>query len=361
MDRDTLLLAACMACAGNSLELARWLAEPFHSASDLVSPARARRARVRSETVAAFTAHLAQPSLPRQRHQLHQDGWHMLAKGDAQWPTLLDTLHDAPVMLFVRGNPGLLDTAQLAMVGARHASTEGLDNARRFARLLAQAGFTITSGLALGIDAAAHRGATESGRTLAVLGNGPGPCYPARNRELAERIVAGGGALMTEFPPGLGPHKAFFPQRNRLISGLSLATIVIEAAEHSGSLITARTAIRQGREVFAIPGSIHNPLSKGCHRLLRDGANWLETVQDILDAFPGLHAIAQSTPDPTAAPHPLLHHFISGPNSIDQLQQRSGIPITELARTLAELELSGQIQRTPGGYARRHGQAAELS
>src|SRR5690606_12206415 len=167
---------------------------------------------------------------------------------------------------------------QLAMVGARHASVEGIDNARRFARTLARAGFVITSGLALGIDRAAHEGALRGCTTIAVLGHGPGPCYLKRNQALAAETVAGSGALVTEFQPHCEPRREYFPQRNRLISGLSLATIVVEAAEHSGSLITARCAARQGREVFAIPGSIHNPLSKGCHRLLRDGANWLESV-----------------------------------------------------------------------------------
>ena len=248
----------------------------------------------------------------------------MLQPDDNAWPDLLRQIDDAPALLFVHGDPALLSRPQLAMVGARHASTEGLDNARRFARTLASAGFTITSGLALGI-------------------------------ELAKQIINNGGALITEFPPGLPPRPQFFPQRNRLISGLSLATIVVEAAERSGSLITARLAAAQGREVFAIPGSIHNPLSKGCHRLLRDGANWLESVADLLAVFGCLTHVAESAQATTAdAAHPLLQYFVSGPNSIDQLQLRSAISISELTRLLSDLELSGDIRRVPGGYARCH-------
>lgn len=360
MDRETLLLSACLACGGNSTELQRWLAEPLSSANDLLSPARQRRARIRPQSAAALNEILATGEGARGLQQLHINGWQMLEPGADSWPDLLRQIDDAPALLFLRGDPALLSQPQLAMVGARHASTEGLDNARRFARTLASAGFTITSGLALGVDRAAHEGALQGGKTLAVLGHGPGPCYPPRNQALAEQIVSKGGALLTEFPPGLPPRPQFFPQRNRLISGLSLATIVVEAAERSGSLITARLAATQGREVFAIPGSIHNPLSKGCHRLLRDGANWLESVADVLAVFSSLTHVAESTLPTAAARHPLLKHFVSGPNSIDQLQLRSAIDISELSRLLSQLELSGDIRRVPGGYARCHDQQ-ELS
>jgi len=362
MDRETLLLSACLACAGNSTELQRWLAEPFCSANDLLSPARQRRARIRPQPAAALSEIINNGEGERRLQQLRRDGWQMLEPDSDLWPDLLRQIDDAPPVLFVRGDPMLLSRPQLAMVGARHASTEGLDNARRFARTLASAGFTITSGLALGVDRAAHEGALQGGTTVAVLGHGPGPCYPPRNQALAEQVVNQSGALLTEFPPGLPPRASFFPQRNRLISGLSLATIVVEAAERSGSLITARLAAAQGREVFAIPGSIHNPLSKGCHRLLRDGANWLESVQDVLAVFSSLTSVAESTL-PTGArssTHPLLQYFVSGPNSIDQLQLRSAIDISELSRQLSQLELSGDIRRVPGGYARCHDQP-ELS
>ncbi|MCC1496229.1 DNA-processing protein DprA [Alcanivorax sp. 1008] len=359
MDRDTLVLSACLACAGSSNELARWLSEPAANINDLLSPARRRRARIREQTSQRLVKLLKCGEPQRVRGQLEQDGWQILTAASSEWPPLLVDIDAAPALLFVRGNAQLLGRPQLAMVGARHASAEGLDNARRFARVLAGAGFTITSGLALGIDRAAHEGALQAGTTIAVLGHGPGPCYPPRNRPLAEQIIHGSGTLVTEFPPGLAPRKEFFPQRNRLISGLSLATIVVEAAEHSGSLITARLALQQGREVFAIPGSIHNPLSKGCHRLLRDGANWLESLHDVQAVFSSLTSLAESTSERSGCGHsrhtdPLLRHFITGPNSIDQLHQRSGIAIQDLTSKLSSLEISGHIQRVAGGYCRRY-------
>lgn len=361
MDRDTLMLTACLACGGNSNELARWLSEPLTNRDDLLSPARQRRARIREQTTQRLLELLRSDQPQQVDAQLKQDGWQILTRASPFWPLLLNDISDAPALLFVRGNAALVAAPQLAMVGARHASTEGLDNARRFGHVLAATGFAITSGLALGIDRAAHEGALQGGATLAVLGHGPGPCYPARNRPLAERIVDQGGTLITEFPPGMGPRREFFPQRNRLISGLSLATIVVEAAEHSGSLITARLALQQGREVFAIPGSIHNPFSKGCHRLLREGANWLESLADIQAVFSSLTFLAESTESaqqqgdsPDAKSEPLLKYFISGANSIDQLHQRSGMTIHELSQTLTSLEINGHIQRVAGGYSRRY-------
>jgi len=363
MDSDTVLLAASLACGGNSDELRRWLHQQPADPNILLHPQHLATRRIRRQSAEQLAEWLDGSRLETTRHQLHDAGWRWLAPAHDHWPALLNDIDDAPGVLFVRGNSTLLNSPQLAIVGARHASTEGLDNARRFARALATSGFTITSGLALGIDGAAHRGALQGGNTVAVLGHGPGRCYPPRHRPLAEQIVDNHGLLVTEFPPGLTPRREFFPQRNRLISGLSLATIVIEAAEHSGSLITARLASQQGREVFAVPGSIHNPLSKGCHRLLRDGANWLESEADILSAFSSLTALARSTTtadttgstdDPPPTAHPLLRFFISGANSMDQLQEKSGLPVHVLAQQLSELELDGNIVRVAGGYARRH-------
>ncbi len=292
---------------------------------------------------------------------LREQGWSLLALGDPDYPPLLAELPDAPGVLFVRGDSSCLCSPQLALVGARGASPEGLGHARRFARKLAGAGFVITSGLARGVDAAAHEGALETGRSLAVLPGGPDRVYPASHAGLAERLVAAGGALVTEFPPGIRPLRASFPQRNRIISGLSLGTIVVEAALRSGSLITARLAAEQGREVFAVPGSLNNPMSRGCHRLLRDGANWLESLEDIQQVFPALTLMAEGAADrDTAAEdtadappdrHPLLAHFVSGVNTPDQLAERSGLPAAELAGTLTELELDGRIVRIPGGYS----------
>lgn len=285
---------------------------------------------------------------------LSEQGWQWLALGDDGYPSLLADLPDAPGVLAVRGDPAALSHPQLALVGARRASPDGLDNAYRFARSLAAAGFVITSGLALGVDGAAHQGAlAAAGTTVAVLGCGPDRLYPPRHHKLAAAIVEGGGALVSEFGPGAAPRREYFPLRNRVISGLSLATIVVEAALRSGSLITARTALEQDREVFAIPGSIHNPLSKGCHRLLRDGANWLESVEDVLHAFGDFRRVIEHSPALSDQPA-LLRHFGNGVNRLDDLSQRSGLNIAELTEQLAELELEGHIQRVTGGYAVRH-------
>lgn len=299
---------------------------------------------------------------------LQKQQWQMIALGDPDYPPLLANISDAPGVLFVRGSLTVLQTPQLAMVGARGASAEGLGNAGRFAAQLAQAGFTITSGLANGIDGAAHRGALQTGRTLAVMATGPERFYPASHQRLAEQIVENGGALVTEFPPGIRGHKRHFPQRNRIITGMSLATLVIEAVERSGSLISARLAGEQGREVFAMPGSVNNTFSRGCHQLLREGANWLETPDDVLSILPGLqhlvaavdgdlqddcltHQTAKNTSEDTPPAHPLLTHFTSGINTLDDLSQRSGLAAAELTTLLTTLEIDGQIIRNAGGYA----------
>ncbi len=284
------------------------------------------------------------------------EGWRLIAFGDADYPPLLATLPDAPGMLFVQGDTELLQAPQLALVGARGASPDGLRSARQLGSDLAAMGFVVTSGLALGIDAAAHEGALHSGRTLAVMASGPDTLYPARHKALARRIVAGGGALVTEYPPGVPPARAHFPLRNRIISGLSLGTVVVEAALRSGSLITARLAAEQGRAVFAVPGSVHNPLSRGCHQLLRDGALWLESIDDVLAEFGQFATLAAGVAGEPAGPAPrtegLLAHFGSGVNNLDELLARSGLPVAELSSQLAQLEIDGVVVRLAGGYAR---------
>lgn len=209
----------------------------------------------------------------------------ILTLEDARYPELLRSLAAAPPLLFVRGDAELLHWPQLALVGSRRPSAGGRDSAARFSARLAAAGLVITSGLAKGIDAVAHSAAIDShGATLAVTGTGPDRHYPPETRALAERIIDRGGAIVTEFPSGTGPRRQHFPRRNRLISGLSLGTLVIEAGIRSGSLITAAQALEQGREVFALPGSIHHPLARGCHALIKTGrARLVETVEDILE------------------------------------------------------------------------------
>ncbi len=259
-----------------------------------------------------FTSGTAHPSLsPASSAWLKDPDWdlvdqdlrwlegpdnHLLTLGHPDYPTLLAELPDAPPLLFVHGDPGVLSLPQLAIVGSRNPTPGGESTARDFARHLAAAGVTVTSGLALGVDGAAHEGALDAeGVTVAVMGTGLDRVYPARHRDLAHRIAVR-GALVSEFAPGTPPKGDHFPRRNRIISGLSLGTLVVEAALRSGSLITARLASEQGREVFAIPGSIHNPLARGCHALIRQGAKLVETGQDILDELgPLAGLLAQTT------------------------------------------------------------------
>ncbi|MFZ1344829.1 DNA-processing protein DprA [Thiothrix eikelboomii] len=226
---------------------------------------------------------------------------HILVPEDPRYPKLLRDLKAAPPILFVAGQPELLNEPQLAMVGSRTPTTYGKENAQAFAQYLAKHGITVTSGLALGIDAVSHQGALEAGgTTIAVIATGLDIIYPAKNRSLAERIVEH-GAIVSEFPIGVKPQAQNFPRRNRIISGLSLGSLVVEAALQSGSLVTAQHALEQGREVFAIPGSIHSPLAHGCHRLIRQGAKLVETAADILEELtPQLHAYLGSTALPTA-------------------------------------------------------------
>jgi DNA processing protein len=319
---------------------------------------------------AADAAWLARPDatvLDADRRWMESAGVQLVGCDSAQYPPLLRLIATAPVALYVRGNADVLLSAQLAIVGSRNPTAGGARTASEFAEYLARGGLTITSGLALGIDAAAHEGALKGGgRTVAVLGCGLDEIYPPENGALAARIVAGGGALVSEFPPGTAPRRENFPRRNRLISGLSLGTLVVEAARASGSLITARLASEQGREVFAIPGSIHNPLARGCHQLLRAGAKLVETADDVLSELKipfTKQDITESTPATEkggpGAPgldkdyEILLDALGFEPQSIDVLVDRTGLPSPHLASMLLILELEGRVGLHPGGrYAR---------
>ncbi|MFC5696130.1 DNA-processing protein DprA [Pseudomonas sp. GCM10022186] len=289
---------------------------------------------------------------------LERPGHRLLCWDDPAYPALLAELANAPPLLFVAGDVALLERPQLAMVGSRRASAAGLDTARAFARSLAGGGFVITSGLALGIDGAAHLGALESGgATVAVLGTGLERLYPNRHRGLAARIVEAGGALVSELPLDCPPHPANFPRRNRIISGLSLGVLVVEASPSSGSLITARLAAEQGREVYAIPGSIHHPGARGCHQLIREGATLVETVEDILEALRGWQAVA---PGPRAeaveqVDHPLLELLRAAPYSSEALAVASGWELPRLLAELTDLELEGHIAREAGCWVHRRG------
>ncbi|TAN46995.1 MAG: DNA-protecting protein DprA [Methylococcaceae bacterium] len=287
---------------------------------------------------------------------LEAEGCHAITLADALYPPLLKQIHDPPAVLFVRGDPAVLSLPQLAVVGSRNPTPPGEQTALDFSAALGRAGFVITSGMALGIDAAGHRGALAGGgNTVAVVGTGLDRVYPARHRRLAHDI-AEHGALVTEFLPGTPVLPGNFPRRNRLISGLSLGVLVVEAAAQSGSLITARLALEQGREVFAIPGSIHNPLAKGCNALIRQGAKLVETVEDILEelgAYAGPALSGENPPsgalEPSAEHLRLLKFVAYEPTTVDTLVAASGETPEVVASTLLLLELSGHIASAAGG------------
>jgi DNA processing protein len=348
------------------------LARVIGLASARDEPARAWLQQPDEARLAADMAWLAEPA-----HRL-------LRCTDTDFPPQLDNIPQPPAALFVVGNAELLLHPQVAIVGARSASSGGLAHARAFAQGLAQAGFAITSGMADGIDGAAHRAALDAGAlTLAVVGTGPDRVYPRKHHALA-RQIAEQGALVSEFPPGTAARADHFPRRNRLISGLSLGTLVIEAGLQSGSLITARLAAEQGREVFALPGSIHNPLSRGCHRLIRDGARLVETVDEIIGTLaPAARMLGSelaarlAAGDPETQPSPAADQSAgrrSGatssidkdpeyrslwaelgyePTTLDELVQRTGQSAAIVSSMLLMLELEAQVEHLPGNRYQR--------
>ncbi|MGC5701640.1 DNA-processing protein DprA [Pseudomonas sp. NFXW11] len=280
---------------------------------------------------------------------------HLLMWDQPGYPPLLAQLDDAPPLLFVAGDPKILELPQLALVGSRRASPPGLDTARAFSRSLAGAGFVITSGLALGIDGAAHQAALDvGGRTVGVLGSGLENIYPQRHRSLARAMIERGSAVVSEFPLGCSPRPDHFPRRNRIISGLSLGVLVVEASVASGSLITARLAAQQGREVYAIPGSIHHPGARGCHQLIRDGALLVESVQQILETLSGWQNLPPSpAPSPEPIAHPLLALLHAAPHSSEGLALASGWSLPQVLAALTELEIEGRAQRENGRWFAR--------
>ena len=294
----------------------------------------------------------------------------LLTLVDADYPSLLAETASPPLALFIEGNGALLCHPQIAVVGSRHPTHAGREHAYAFATGLARAGLTITSGMAEGVDAQAHRAALDAGApTIAVIGTGPDLVYPARHRQLAAEIALH-GAIVSEFPPGTAAKREHFPRRNRIVAGLSLATLVIEAAVQSGALISARMAADAGREVLALPGSIHNPLAKGCHALIRQGATLVETVEDILEALRGPvaalgarlrsdEALLSATPTTDIGSVPgdpdhvrVLAALGHDPCTIDRLAERTGLTIPTLSSILLVMELEGRVRAEHGRYQR---------
>jgi len=337
------------------------LLELFGSVDAIVEQPRSRLAEagLADEKCAAITTP-DEAALATALTWLENDRHNIVAWGDDAYPEIYTQIPAPPLLLYVNGDVAALQLPALAIIGSRNPTQGGVRNAHSFSKHLAGQGFAIVSGLAQGIDAAAHQGALEAGgKTIAFLGTGIDRVYPAANRELAHAIATH-GALVSEYPLGAPPERWHFPERNRLISGLSLGTLVVEAARRSGSLITARLAAEQGREVFALPGSIHNPLARGCHELLRQGAKLVETAGDILaelrplaghmlaaaDTAPAEQDTGASPDDDYAELRKYLGH---DPISIDDLEKQSGLTIDQLSSMLLILELHGEVESLSGG------------
>lgn len=315
-----------------------------------------------------FLAQRNRLALERDRAWMESSGCALLPLGHPDYPPLLAAIDDPPAVLFVLGDPKALSLPQLALVGSRNPTPAGIEHAADFAGALARLGIAVTSGLAVGIDAAGHRAALEAGgSTVAVAGNGLDRVYPAANAALAKAII-GRGAIVSEFPPGAPPLKSHFPRRNRLISGLSLGVLVVEAALKSGSLITARLAAEQGRDVFALPGSVDNPLARGCHRLIRDGAKLVESVADIVPELAPMFAAAGLCPETSdvrntnarssAVPGEgkeklVLRALGHDPATPDMLVERTGLTPEEVSSILLALEMDGYVLSVPGGFYSR--------
>ncbi|MFG6179290.1 DNA-processing protein DprA [Halomonas sp. THAF12] len=292
-------------------------------------------------------------------------GRHLLHPHHPDWPALLAQIPDPPPVLWAWGDLTALAPPRLAMVGTRKPTREGLNNAAGFARALASRGWGVVSGMALGIDGAAQHAALEAGgRSVAVLGGGVDVIYPARHRALHERLREPGGLLLSEHPPGTKPHPAYFPRRNRIVTGLARGVLVVEAAERSGSLVSARLAGDQGREVFAVPGSIHNPQARGCLKLIRDGGVLVRDVDDILAELPAWNAPQEMPPapretgdeaSPSCGDDPLLAWLSDTPTPVDALVGLTGLKVADCQRRLLTLELEGLAAPAVGGWVRLPG------
>jgi len=342
-------------------ESARQLLKKFGSPDAVFSaPSSSLTSIVKTEVAAELCKGISNDVLVSALSWLEDNNNHVVTLADSDYPQTLLNIPDPPLLLYVKGRLDLLNHPALAVVGSRNATAQGIGNAEAFAKSLSNAGLCIISGMAHGIDAAAHRGALcGSSGSIAVVGTGLDKVYPAANRDLAH-MLAQHGALISEFPLGTPPLAANFPRRNRIISGMSAGCLVVEASLQSGSLITARLALEQGRDVFAIPGSIHAPQSKGCHALLKQGAKLVETAHDVLEELSGQFVMSALNPDtPVTATSnviPLLMEQIGfDPVDVSTLSARCGLTISELSAMLLTLELEGHLSVLPGGlYQRIH-------
>jgi DNA processing protein len=355
MDNDTDLVAWLKFCLipGLGGEGQRHLLKLYGSpASVLDQPLSELSRHLRPSAIQGFRQEVDVSLIEATLAWLDDPANHVITLGDQHYPQTLLSITDPPVLLYVKGRLDLLNQRSLAVVGSRNATAQGLRNAESFALALSDAGLCIVSGMAAGIDRAAHVGGLQgSASSIAVIGTGLDKVYPASNRELAHRL-AEQGVIVSEFPLGTPPLAANFPRRNRIISGLGLGCLVVEASIQSGSLISARLALEQGRDVFAIPGSIHSPQSRGCHLLIKQGAKLVESAQDILEELGSFAVLETRIPSPTVA-HPLLEHVGFDPIDADTLAQRCGLTISEVSAILLKLELDGHIATLPGGFYQR--------
>ncbi len=340
----------------------RGLLSQFGLPENVLATRRAELARFASaEALQALDSGAVAKSVELALAWLDQPGNAVVTLADAAYPRLLLEIADPPALLYCRGRIDLLNRPVLAVVGSRNATAQGASNAEQFARSFSAAGLTIVSGLAQGIDAAAHRGGLAAeGSTIAVLGTGVDTAYPRSNAALADDIAAR-GLLTSEYALGTQAFAHNFPRRNRLISGLAQGCLVVEAALGSGSLITARSAAEQGREVFAVPGSIHSPLSKGCHALIKSGAKLAESAEDVLSelaafrrtGFASTRSPAGASATTRGSDDPLLACMGFDPVDVDSLCARAGLPAERVSAELLRLELAGRVAVLPGGLYQR--------
>lgn len=333
----------------------RELLRVFGSPQAVLDASAAQLASVATHETRQALARGPSPALLQRTLQwLEARDHHLIALGDPRYPQALLTIPDPPTVIYVQGRVELLNATAVAIVGSRNASAQGTHDAQAFAQALSCAGLCIVSGMALGIDAAAHRGGLAGpGSSIAVMGTGADIVYPPRNLALARELAAR-GCLISEFALGTEPAAGNFPRRNRLISGLSRGVLVVEAGKPSGTLITARLALEQDRDVFAIPGSIHSPLSKGCHDLIKQGAKLVEDANDILCEL-GLPPLARAAEPEERGEraHPMLAAMGHAPASLDQIAQRTGMAAARVAAQLSRLEIEGRIAPLPGGLFQR--------